>query len=168
MRAKQRGRMVIRVMLLLAGTACLAVSGVAQLRTDSAEVARRDPGPLQEKDPRLAGALSVFVPGLGQMYAGETVKGVVLTGLFVGGIVAVIGADIGQTNASITPGGWSAVALVGGVYLYALIDAPFAAHRANAGREESGLLRFRAKGIAVAFDAGLRRGGAGAGIRVEF
>jgi hypothetical protein len=65
------------------------------------------------------------------MYAGETVKGAVLTSLFVGGVVAVATANIGLTHDSIRPGGWAAVIVVVSSYLYALIDAPFAAARWN-------------------------------------
>jgi hypothetical protein len=82
-------------------------------------------------NPRLAGTLSVFMPGAGQMYAGETVKGAVLTSMFVGGVVAVATANIGLTHDSIRPGGWAAVIVVASSYLYALIDAPFAAARWN-------------------------------------
>jgi len=123
-----------------------------------------------DKNPRLAGALSVFVPGLGHIYAGETAKGGVLTGLFVAGIAAVISADIGDTHASIRPGGWAAVALVGGVYLYSLIDAPFAAERANdrqPGGGDAHLLRIETGGRVLTIDAGLDAQGAAAVIRLS-
>jgi len=82
-------------------------------------------------NPRLAGAISVFLPGVGQMYAGETVKGVILSSLFAGGVVAAATANIGLTHDSIRPGGWAAVIVVASSYLYALIDAPLAAARWN-------------------------------------
>jgi len=119
------------------------------------------------KNPELAGALSVFVPGLGHIYAGETVKGCVLTGLFVTSIGLVIGADIGPTHDSITPWGWASVAFLGGVYLYSLIDAPFAAIRTN---ERSGdrahLIRLNAGSTTITLDAGIAPRGACAAIRV--
>jgi hypothetical protein len=102
------------------------------------------------------------------MYAGETLKGTVLAGVFAGSIIAVIGADIGQTNASITPAAWGAITLLGGVYLYALIDAPFAAHRANARRGEAHLMRFRTDGATLVVDAGVLLRGPAAVIRWEF
>ena len=83
------------------------------------------------RNPELAGALSVFVPGMGHVYAGETTKGWVLTGLFVGGIGAVAASDIGTTHDSIKAGGWLSVTALTAIYLYALIDAPFAAIRYN-------------------------------------
>jgi hypothetical protein len=152
---RRRGGLAV---LALAGVLFFARSGEAQVHADSSAGEGRMSSPAAEKDPRLAGALSIFLPGLGQMYAGETVKGAVLSGLFVGSIVAVSGADIGETNGSITPGGWSAIALLGGVYLYALIDAPFAAHRANARDAQGGLLHLRAAGIDLALDAGVYPG----------
>jgi hypothetical protein len=82
-------------------------------------------------NPRLAGAISVFLPGAGQMYAGETVKGAILSSAFVGGVVGVATANIGRTHDSIRPGGWAAVIVVASSYLYALVDAPFAAARWN-------------------------------------
>jgi hypothetical protein len=152
---RRRGGLAV---LALAGVLFFVRSGEAQVSADSVAAEGRLSTPAAEKDPRLAGALSIFLPGLGQMYAGETVKGAVLSGLFVGSIVAVIGADIGETNGSIKPGGWSALALLGGVYLYALIDAPFAAHRANARDAQGALLHLRAAGIDLALDAGVYPG----------
>lgn len=146
----------------------LVVPGAAQVRQDSAGTFRDTPASSGQKDPRLAGALSVFLPGLGHMYAGETLKGSVLSGIFVGSIVAVIGADIGQTNASITPAAWGAITLLGGVYLYALIDAPFAAHRAHARAGEAHMMRFRTDGVTVVVDAGVLLRGPAAVIRWEF
>jgi peptidoglycan/LPS O-acetylase OafA/YrhL len=81
--------------------------------------------------PMLAGTLSVFLPGSGQMYAGETVKGVVLSTLWVGGIVSIATANIGSTHDSIRPGGWAAVIVTASTFIYAMIDAPFAANRWN-------------------------------------
>jgi hypothetical protein len=160
---RRRGGLAV---LVLAGVFFFVRSGEAQVPADSAAATSGASSPAAEKDPRLAGALSIFLPGLGQMYAGETVKGAVLSGLFVGSIVAVIGADIGETNGSIKPGGWSAIALLGGVYLYALIDAPFAAHRANARDAQGGLLHLQAAGIDLALDAGVCPGGIA--LRVTF
>jgi TM2 domain-containing membrane protein YozV len=154
--------------LVVAACLFLVVPGAAQVRQDSAGTFREMPAPPGQKDPRLAGALSVFVPGLGHLYAGETLKGTVLSGIFVGSIVAVIGADIGQTNASITPAAWGAITLLGGVYLYALIDAPFAADRANARGSEAHLMRIRADGTTVVVDAGVLLRGPAAVIRWEF
>lgn len=147
--AGRRGWPAIVAVVVLAGQAFLVVPGEAQIRADSAGTVEEKPAPPREKDPRLAGAFSIFVPGLGHMYAGETLKGGVLSGLFIGSIVAVIGADIGKTNASITPGAWGAITLLGGVYLYSLIDSPYAAHRANATPADAHLLRFPDDGIAA-------------------
>ena len=89
------------------------------------------PTPASPRNPELAGAISIFLPGMGHVYAGERTKGFVLTGLFVAGIGAVIASDIGQTHESIRGGGWLSVGFLSAVYLYALIDAPFAAEREN-------------------------------------
>lgn len=128
------------------------------------------PLPVVRKNPELAGAISVFLPGMGHIYAGETVKGAVLGGLFVGGIGAVIASDIGATHESIKTGGWASVCLVGAVYLYALIDAPFAADRENERAEQSRahLLRFENRGAALVFDIGLTTRGPGAVLSITF
>lgn len=167
-RVRLRSRRLSWRAVVLAGCLFLVVPGAAQVRQDSSGAFREIPASSDRKDPRLAGALSVFVPGLGHMYAGETLKGAVLSGIFVGSIVAVIGADIGQTNASITPAAWGAITLLGGVYLYALIDAPFAAHRANARNGQTHLIRFRAEGATLVVDAGVLLRGPAAVIRWEF
>jgi TM2 domain-containing membrane protein YozV len=92
---------------------------------------------VSRKNPELAGTLSVFLPGLGHMYAGETVKGSVLTGLFGVAIGTVIASQIGSTHDSIRPRGWASVVFVSAVYVYALIDAPFAAGRTNEAQSSS-------------------------------
>jgi hypothetical protein len=137
-------------------------------RADSGLTAQ--PSPVERRNPELAGAFSVILPGLGHIYAGETVKGGVLGGLFVAGIGAVIGSDIGATHNSISAGGWASVCFVGAVYLYALIDAPFAARRENARAEESHthLLRFDARQAAVTIDLALSARGPGALLVITF
>jgi hypothetical protein len=87
--------------------------------------------PVRYRSPELAGAFSVFLPGAGHFYAGETVKGAVLSGLFIGGVVGVATANVGLTHSSIKPGAWASVVVIVASYLYALIDAPFAAGRTN-------------------------------------
>jgi hypothetical protein len=104
----------------------LSVTPGALAQEDSAAAAV--PG---RKNPELAGAISVLLPGMGHIYAGETTKGWVLTGMFVAGIGAVAASDIGTTHDAIKAGGWLSVTAVTAVYLYALIDAPFAAIRQN-------------------------------------
>jgi hypothetical protein len=128
------------------------------------------PSPVDRKNPELAGAFSVILPGLGHVYAGETVKGGVLGGLFIAGIGAVIGSDIGATHTSIRAGGWASVCFVGAVYLYALIDAPFAARRENARPEESHthFLRFDSSRTAVTIDLALSARGPGALLVITF
>jgi TM2 domain-containing membrane protein YozV len=80
----------------------------------------------------VAGAFtrSLIVPGLGQMYNGEGLKGGLL---FSGCLVGLLGATVGA-NALY----WieeevviSSVALIAGCYLYSLIDAPMTASRWN-------------------------------------
>jgi TM2 domain-containing membrane protein YozV len=118
------------------------------------------------KNPELAGALSVFLPGLGHIYAGETLKGSILTGLFGVAIGTTIAANIGSTHDSIRPQGWASVAFVSAVYLYALIDAPFAANRANAALRSSGahLLSIPTTMGVLTMDAGISRGMVGVGV----
>jgi len=79
----------------------------------------------------FAGTLSVLLPGLRHIYAGEPVKGADLTSLFGAAIGAAVAVDIGDTPGSLKPAGWLSVIAIGGVYAYALIDAPFAAQREN-------------------------------------
>ena len=80
----------------------------------------------------VAGAFtrSLIVPGLGQMYNGEGLKGGLL---FSGCLLGLVGATVGA-NALY----WieeevviSSVALIAGCYLYSLIDAPMTASRWN-------------------------------------
>ena len=81
--------------------------------------------------PGTAFARSLVVPGLGQMYNGEFGKGVLL---FTGAIAGILGATLGayycpSKYESLV--GWGSVALLGGCYVYSLIDAPIVAMRWN-------------------------------------
>jgi hypothetical protein len=140
--------------------ACCAI-GMSLISTppltaqDSLNSARTHPL-VSLRNPELAGALSLFAPGLGHVYAGETVKGIVLAGLFVSSIGAVIAADIGDTHDSVKPGGWAAVTLLGGVYLYSLIDAPFAASRMNESSHAGSVLTMPVGSSVLTFRAGMQ------------
>ena len=128
------------------------------------------PSQVSKKNPELAGTLSVFLPGLGHMYAGETVKGSVLTGLFGVAIGTVISSHIGSTHDSIRPGGWASAAFVSAVYVYALIDAPFAAGRTNEAQSASHahLLNIQAGTGLLCVDAITTGGGFGVAVSYSF
>ncbi|MEW6512151.1 MAG: hypothetical protein AB1428_14465 [Bacteroidota bacterium] len=143
------------VTLLFAVVVGAGVAGSAETQGgkrqggDSIAIADQRPG---SKNPELAGAISILAPGMGHVYAGETVKGLVLTGLFVAGIGGVAAADIGQTHDSIKPAGWISVGFVAAVYFYSLIDSPFAAERENARVGGGQLMEFNVGGAMVSLD----------------
>jgi hypothetical protein len=74
-------------------------------------------------NPRLAVGCSIFLPGAGQLYNGEGLKGAMHLGLFAGSIAMVVSAGITETHESITPYAWFSVAMVGVTYVWAAIDA---------------------------------------------
>lgn len=124
------GLWLVPIVLAITLSARLAAAGQGSPVAGDSLVAT-DVSLSEGKNPELAGAISVFLPGMGHVYAGETTKGAVLTGLFVAGVGGIVASDIGQTHDSIRAGGWLSVGFVAAVYLYALIDAPFAAERTN-------------------------------------
>lgn len=88
------------------------------------------------KEPVVACALSIFVPGLGQCYNGQYAKGVLMFVLFVfGGFVMVLSSigDIMDSNRdeAIHPGGTLAAIIFFGTWLWSVIDAPISASRIN-------------------------------------
>jgi TM2 domain-containing membrane protein YozV len=121
------------------------------------------------KNPELAGALSVLVPGLGQVYNGETVKGIsVLTG-FLGGIAVCIAAKIGDTNDSIGASGWLGVGMIGTAYLWGIIDAPLSANRINrenATRGMGPLIEIHAGAYSISLKTGITPHGISACVRL--
>ncbi len=83
------------------------------------------------KKPELAAALSVLVPGLGQVYNGEILKGAAVMAGFLGSIAVCIAVGIGDTYDSIGTKGWIGVGMVATSYLWGVIDAPISAQRIN-------------------------------------
>ncbi|HYE58850.1 MAG TPA: hypothetical protein VD948_10100, partial [Rhodothermales bacterium] len=105
-------------------------------RADTARVAlppeEQDPG----KSPLLAGALSLFLfPGAGHLYAGEFETAVLLAGTVAAGTYIAIEHGIPKTGctAYCPPNGvfWVGLGAALGAAIYAHIDAPRAARRAN-------------------------------------
>jgi hypothetical protein len=107
-------RTLLLVVLLLAG-----LSAPAQFRDTLAAGNSALPG----RNPVIAVALSMLMPGAGQLYKGEGGKAALHFGLFAGSVTWVILRDIGPTNADIKPLDWLSAAAVGTTYIWAAIDA---------------------------------------------
>ena len=115
------------------------------------------------KNPELAGALSVLVPGLGQLYNGEAVKGGIIMAAFLGSIGVCLAADIGGTPGSISTLGWIGVGMVGTSYLWGIIDAPITANCMNKeilGGTTQSVLEIQAGEHSLSLRAGMTRYGA--------
>lgn len=85
----------------------------------------------ESKSMAMAMGLSILVPGAGQVYNGETVKGIVFLGLFAGGVAAADAARFTQSHRSISAYGWLSVAYVTAVYAWNIFDAPISAKKIN-------------------------------------
>jgi hypothetical protein len=84
------------------------------------------------KNMALAIGFSMLVPGAGQVYNGETVKGIVFLGLFAGGVAAVDAARFStESNRSISAYGWVSLVYLASVYAWNIFDAPLSAKRIN-------------------------------------
>ena len=93
------------------------------------------------KSPWVAFLLSYIIPGSGQIYNGEIIKGLVFTGTFVLGAVIALLPGIGATSGSEWPtSSYIGVGIAGIAYVWQLIDAPISASRIN---EENNLSLFR-------------------------
>lgn len=90
-----------------------------------------DGNPIFPLSPAKAFTRSLFIPGLGQIYNGEELKG---TLLISGAIVGILGITVGANmvnNRYSDFVGYSSAALLAGCYLYSLIEAPIFAARWN-------------------------------------
>lgn len=87
----------------------------------------------ERKSMGISVGLSMIVPGAGQIYNGEVVKGVTFFGLFSGGVLLVDAAAITKSHRSITAFGWLSIVYLGTVYVWNLLDAPLSAKRINLG-----------------------------------
>jgi TM2 domain-containing membrane protein YozV len=105
----------------------VALSAAAQFK-DSVAANSPAPGP----KPAVATALSMLMPGAGQLYNGDKGKAALHFGLFAGSVTWAALRDIGPTNADIKPVDWLSVIAVGATYLWAVIDAGV-----SAGKEPS-------------------------------
>ncbi len=79
--------------------------------------------PAAEKNRAVAVALSLLMPGAGQLYNGQEGKAALHFGLFAGSVTWVALRDIGPTNADIRPMDWLSVICVGATYVWAAVDA---------------------------------------------
>ena len=89
--------------------------------------------PVQEKKNKSAGlafAISLFVPGAGQLYDGKSARGVVTLGFFVIGMFLTAGTRTGSAAWGV---GFS-LAFV--LYIFGFLDAYFSAVEVNAGIDE--------------------------------
>ena len=93
----------------------------------------------QDKNPSTATTLSLVLPGGGQFYSGEPVKGAVIAAGVMGGLayastaipkLAEDGADRGYYTKHGTTLGIG-LGVAGAFWLYGVVDAPNAARRAN-------------------------------------
>lgn len=102
----------------------------------AASSARRPAEDAFRKDPATAVILSFFIPGVGQMYAGEGGKGAALLGVHILSYAAVVyGVDCYNNytcsrNTANTYIGVGAGVILGN-WIYSMVDAAGAAHRHN-------------------------------------
>ncbi len=128
------------------------------------------------KNPALAFGLSLFLPGAGQHYNGQHLKGVVLeVGILGGCAMGITGAVkgihlFGDPDPEADALGIAGLAIAGVSYLLSLIDAPFSAHEINRKLEQQSLsqpehtLEIGFRGV----DVSLIPGGIRAGISCRF
>lgn len=103
-------------------------------------IAKEEPGKTMptkaRKEPVVACALSIFLPGLGQFYNGQYAKGALMLGAFIAGalfmLVAYVG-DIMESNhdEAIHPQGTLGALIFFGTWIWSVIDAPISASKIN-------------------------------------
>ena len=95
---------------------------------------------VKEKNPWIALGLSVLVPGLGQFYNGQPVKGSIQFGLVVGGytmFLLAVDDDIVYADGTVLDVndddaiGGLGILVAGGAVIWSIIDAPISANNIN-------------------------------------
>jgi hypothetical protein len=115
-----------------------------------------------EKSPVLALGLSLLVPGGGQYYNGQSVKGAMMTVVAAGGAVVMVTGDHHEA-----PYGLLVYAVAA---VWSLIDAPIAANLMNQERENSygHLLELNTRVGVAGLDVAMSSKGVGAKIVLHF
>ncbi len=116
---------VVVVLAVLTSIPLLSMSGQDLAGNDTSRWTQERPCP----NPRLAAGLSVLVPGLGNFYAGEPLRGTLHFASVLGAAGMVVAAKISDTHDSITPFGWFAVLTLAGTYVWGIIDCALLGER---------------------------------------
>lgn len=119
----------MKKMLLFLLCACTLVAAPAR--------AQQATPPIGYKDPGTATILSVVIPGGGQIYAGDTRRGLTLLGIGWGGVTVGYTMTIATANAAPALLGYAAYL---GSWAYGIMDAEDTARRMNAKRGFAGVL----------------------------
>ena len=91
------------------------------------------------KDPGIATLVSVLIPGGGQLYSGETRKGLTLLGVGVGAPTLGLMVAMSSPNTSVAPLALASVAALG-AWVYGIADASSSAQRMNTQRGLAGMI----------------------------
>ena len=120
----------VLISCLLAALSCVSFGQTSAQRPqpfdwsgDRSDRVVYDEGNQHPPKPAISLALSILVPGAGQVYNGQLGKGLLFAGVFWGGVVLLNRADITKSHQSVTAFGWMSVILTGGTYITNLIDA---------------------------------------------
>ncbi len=131
--------------------------------------------PPAAKSPIGACLLSLVIPGLGQHYNGQHVKGAIQEILFAGGaamLVAALASGSGPLYWAdwAGPVGTAGFCIGVGSYLWSAVDAPISANRINMKAQQSrqAPMEFRLVGDSPSLDVGLLPRGIRVGISSRF
>ena len=140
----------------------------------------------QRKNPRIAAALSLVIPGSGQFYNGQPIKGVTQLGTVIGGfgfMVSAIEDDCSYIFDSCAGGvddpdpdddNWKAslgAFLWLGGHLWSVIDAPISANRINRKGQHTNdghLPKIGGDRVALGFHPVVQRNGLGVRLKAHF
>jgi hypothetical protein len=125
----------------------------------------------KEKDPAIAFMMSLVIPGTGQYYNGQIIKGIIQEGLILGSALYII---ITASEFDAKPGDLPIIGasiVMFSSYLWSVIDAPFSANTINKKlriQQFGHLLEFGIDHYCVGFDIGASGKSAGAGLTLHF
>ena len=125
-----------------------------------------------KKSPWLAGILSTFIPGSGQIYNGQWIKASIQWALLAGSIYLMIyDVNFDDDSGEIPPATWVGISTGAATWLWSVLDAVFSANKINDERKKKSrthLINFKIKNLNAGIDVSFENSGMKSMLSLDF